>query len=143
MIWAVLELFRLKINATATEILESAPCGGEETKGDEGVINYDDGTRERRRVLAASQSHMWTGSKKRTKRTDALRVLVEMICSFFLSSWTGVVIYHRPRPSIRPKQDLCKAQYWRASYIWFHRSEVMLGYFLAASRQDSKSKPSN
>jgi len=32
------------------------------------------------------------------------RVLVEMICSFFVASWTGVVKYHGPRPSIRPKQ---------------------------------------
>ncbi|KAH0906884.1 hypothetical protein HID58_038711 [Brassica napus] len=32
------------------------------------------------------------------------RVLVEMICSFFVGSWTGVVKYHGPRPSIRPKQ---------------------------------------
>ncbi|KAJ4913949.1 glycerol-3-phosphate acyltransferase 9 [Raphanus sativus] len=32
------------------------------------------------------------------------RVLVEMICSFFVASWTGVVRYHGPRPSIRPKQ---------------------------------------
>ncbi|CAA7024999.1 unnamed protein product [Microthlaspi erraticum] len=32
------------------------------------------------------------------------RLLVEMICSFFVASWTGVVKYHGPRPSIRPKQ---------------------------------------
>lgn len=32
------------------------------------------------------------------------RVLVELICSFFVASWTGVVKYHGPRPSIRPKQ---------------------------------------
>ncbi|KAF3600592.1 hypothetical protein F2Q69_00032833 [Brassica cretica] len=32
------------------------------------------------------------------------RVLVEMICSFFVASWTGVVRYHGPQPSIRPKQ---------------------------------------
>ena len=29
---------------------------------------------------------------------------MEMICSFFVASWTGVVRYHGPRPSIRPKQ---------------------------------------
>jgi glycerol-3-phosphate O-acyltransferase 3/4 len=32
------------------------------------------------------------------------RILVEMICNFFVASWTGVVKYHGPRPSIRPKQ---------------------------------------
>ncbi|KAJ4829740.1 Glycerol-3-phosphate acyltransferase 9 [Turnera subulata] len=32
------------------------------------------------------------------------RILVELICSFFVASWTGVVKYHGPRPSIRPKQ---------------------------------------
>ncbi|KAE8702245.1 L-type lectin-domain containing receptor kinase IX.2 [Hibiscus syriacus] len=43
------------------------------------------------------------------KGNDALRkklerVLVELICSFFVASWTGVVKYHGPRPSMRPKQ---------------------------------------
>ncbi|KAL5721065.1 glycerol-3-phosphate 1-O-acyltransferase [Ranunculus cassubicifolius] len=32
------------------------------------------------------------------------RFLVELICRFFVASWTGVVRYHGPRPSIRPKQ---------------------------------------
>ncbi|KAJ0076760.1 hypothetical protein Patl1_35926 [Pistacia atlantica] len=32
------------------------------------------------------------------------RCLVELICSFFVASWTGVVKYHGPRPSMRPKQ---------------------------------------
>ncbi|KAH7574803.1 hypothetical protein JRO89_XS02G0007000 [Xanthoceras sorbifolium] len=32
------------------------------------------------------------------------RCLVELICSFFVASWTGVVKYHGPRPSNRPKQ---------------------------------------
>ncbi|XP_065879358.1 glycerol-3-phosphate acyltransferase 9-like isoform X3 [Euphorbia lathyris] len=32
------------------------------------------------------------------------RCLVELICSFFVASWIGVVKYHGPRPSIRPKQ---------------------------------------
>lgn len=29
---------------------------------------------------------------------------MELICSFFVASWTGVVKYHGPRPSMRPKQ---------------------------------------
>ncbi|CAN1190723.1 Glycerol-3-phosphate acyltransferase 9 [Linum perenne] len=32
------------------------------------------------------------------------RYLVKMICSFFVASWTGVVRYHGPRPSMRLKQ---------------------------------------
>ncbi|XP_020692180.1 glycerol-3-phosphate acyltransferase 9 isoform X2 [Dendrobium catenatum] len=32
------------------------------------------------------------------------RALVEMICGFFVTSWTGVVKYHGPRPSMRPHQ---------------------------------------
>ncbi|MFQ6630366.1 hypothetical protein Gotur_006488 [Gossypium turneri] len=32
------------------------------------------------------------------------RALVELICSFFVASWTGVINYHGPRPSMRPKQ---------------------------------------
>nr|DAD40087.1 TPA_asm: hypothetical protein HUJ06_014410 [Nelumbo nucifera] len=32
------------------------------------------------------------------------RYLVELICSFFVASWTGVVKCHGPRPSMRPKQ---------------------------------------
>ncbi|KAJ0678773.1 putative glycerol-3-phosphate 1-O-acyltransferase [Helianthus annuus] len=32
------------------------------------------------------------------------RALVELICSFFVASWTGVVNYHGPRPCARPKQ---------------------------------------
>ncbi|MCO5586241.1 hypothetical protein L7F22_040180 [Adiantum nelumboides] len=35
---------------------------------------------------------------------SALRGLVEFICSVFVASWTGVVKYHGPRPSRRPKQ---------------------------------------
>lgn len=35
------------------------------------------------------------------------RGLVELICSFFVASWTGVVKYHGPRPSMRPKQVGC------------------------------------
>ncbi|MCD7463993.1 hypothetical protein HAX54_051891 [Datura stramonium] len=34
------------------------------------------------------------------------RILVELICSFFCCILTGVVKYHGPRPSIRPKQVL-------------------------------------
>ncbi|MED6141159.1 Glycerol-3-phosphate acyltransferase 9, variant 3, partial [Stylosanthes scabra] len=37
-------------------------------------------------------------------RKNIERCLVEMICSFFVASWTGVVKYHGPRPSMRPKQ---------------------------------------
>ncbi|KAG0470919.1 hypothetical protein HPP92_017619 [Vanilla planifolia] len=32
------------------------------------------------------------------------RALVEMICSVFVASWTGVVKYHGPRPSMRSHQ---------------------------------------
>ncbi|XP_042375741.1 glycerol-3-phosphate acyltransferase 9-like [Zingiber officinale] len=32
------------------------------------------------------------------------RKLVEMMCSVFVASWTGVIKYHGPRPSIRPQQ---------------------------------------
>ncbi|CAM8945260.1 unnamed protein product [Rhodiola kirilowii] len=32
------------------------------------------------------------------------RGLVELLCSFFVASWTGVVKYHGPQPSIRPNQ---------------------------------------
>ncbi|XP_073115519.1 glycerol-3-phosphate acyltransferase 9 [Elaeis guineensis] len=32
------------------------------------------------------------------------RKLVEMMCSIFVASWTGVVKYHGPRPSMRPQQ---------------------------------------
>lgn len=32
------------------------------------------------------------------------RGLVEFICSVFVCSWTGVIRYHGPRPSTRPKQ---------------------------------------
>ncbi|XP_077253987.1 glycerol-3-phosphate acyltransferase 9-like [Tasmannia lanceolata] len=32
------------------------------------------------------------------------RKLVELMCSVFVASWTGVVKYHGPRPCMRPKQ---------------------------------------
>jgi hypothetical protein len=32
------------------------------------------------------------------------RKLVEMMCSVFVASWTGVIKYHGPRPSSRPYQ---------------------------------------
>ncbi|KAG6482107.1 hypothetical protein ZIOFF_058736 [Zingiber officinale] len=32
------------------------------------------------------------------------RKLVEMMCSVFVASWTGVIKYHGPRPSRRPQQ---------------------------------------
>uniref|UniRef100_A0A7N0VB07 Phospholipid/glycerol acyltransferase domain-containing protein n=1 Tax=Kalanchoe fedtschenkoi TaxID=63787 RepID=A0A7N0VB07_KALFE len=37
-------------------------------------------------------------------RMKLQRSLVELICCFFVASWTGVVKYHGPRPSMRPKQ---------------------------------------
>ncbi|URE06430.1 acyltransferase, partial [Musa troglodytarum] len=37
-------------------------------------------------------------------RQKVERKLVEMICSVFVASWTGVIKYHGPRPSIRPQQ---------------------------------------
>lgn len=42
------------------------------------------------------------GHDKLRKKLE--RGLVELICSFFVASWTGVVKYHGPRPSMRPKQ---------------------------------------
>ncbi|KAK4757162.1 hypothetical protein SAY87_007289 [Trapa incisa] len=39
-----------------------------------------------------------------TLRRKLERLLVELICCFFVASWSGVVNYHGPRPSIRPKQ---------------------------------------
>ncbi|KAI7752129.1 hypothetical protein M8C21_031653 [Ambrosia artemisiifolia] len=42
------------------------------------------------------------GHDKLRKRLE--RALVELICSFFVASWTGVVKYHGPRPCARPKQ---------------------------------------
>ncbi|KAH9622932.1 hypothetical protein KSS87_016615 [Heliosperma pusillum] len=32
------------------------------------------------------------------------RSLVELLCSFFVASWTGVIKYHGPRPSMRSNQ---------------------------------------
>ncbi|XWS62575.1 hypothetical protein CRYUN_Cryun06bG0022800 [Craigia yunnanensis] len=42
------------------------------------------------------------GHNKLRKKME--RVLVELICCFFVASWTGVVKYHGPQPSMRPKQ---------------------------------------
>ncbi|KAJ6310933.1 hypothetical protein OIU76_015619 [Salix suchowensis] len=42
------------------------------------------------------------GHDKLRKKIE--RSLVEVICMFFVASWTGVVKYHGPRPSRRPKQ---------------------------------------
>ncbi|CAN1307837.1 Glycerol-3-phosphate acyltransferase 9 [Linum perenne] len=42
------------------------------------------------------------GHDKLRKKIE--RYLVKMICSFFVASWTGVVRYHGPHPSMRPKQ---------------------------------------
>eukprot|EP00252_Welwitschia_mirabilis_P002517 TRINITY_DN12484_c0_g1_i1.p1 TRINITY_DN12484_c0_g1~~TRINITY_DN12484_c0_g1_i1.p1 ORF type:complete len:337 (-),score=45.83 TRINITY_DN12484_c0_g1_i1:463-1473(-) len=37
-------------------------------------------------------------------RRQLERVLVEFMCSVFVASWTGVIKYHGPRPSVRPRQ---------------------------------------
>lgn len=43
---------------------------------------------------------------------------MELICSFFVASWTGVVKYHGPRPSMRPKQVfLTKYFFWISSNV--------------------------
>ncbi|EFJ07412.1 hypothetical protein SELMODRAFT_133604 [Selaginella moellendorffii] len=39
------------------------------------------------------------------------RGLVEFICSVFVASWTGVVKYHGPRPSRRPRQQVFVANH--------------------------------
>ncbi|KAK6137728.1 hypothetical protein DH2020_028528 [Rehmannia glutinosa] len=46
----------------------------------------------------------FSGCKPQSFVPLVARGLVELICSFFVGSWTGVVKYHGPRPSIRPKQ---------------------------------------
>ncbi|OMO77600.1 Phospholipid/glycerol acyltransferase [Corchorus capsularis] len=69
------------------------------------------------------------GHDKLRKKME--RVLVELICSFFVASWTGVVKYHGPRPSIRPKQKhpgwvglLQSTILESVGCIWFNRSEA-------------------
>ncbi|KEH37377.1 phospholipid/glycerol acyltransferase family protein [Medicago truncatula] len=73
-------------------------------------------------------------------RRSIERSLVEMICSFFVASWTGVVRYHGPRPSRRPKQMTAFAVIMQkhpgwvgllqstilesVGCIWFNRSEA-------------------
>lgn len=47
------------------------------------------------------------------------RCLVELICSFFVASWTGVVKYHGPRPSMRPKQVLFNYKFPFLDVIWY------------------------
>ena len=37
-------------------------------------------------------------------RKNLERSLVELVCSFFVASWTGVIKYQGPQPSMRPKQ---------------------------------------
>ncbi|KAH0978114.1 hypothetical protein GBA52_027833 [Prunus armeniaca] len=48
---------------------------------------------------------------KELSSSFSLRCLVELICSFFVASWTGVVKYHGPRPSMRPKQQVFVANH--------------------------------
>ncbi|KAG0584516.1 hypothetical protein M758_3G215200 [Ceratodon purpureus] len=47
--------------------------------------------------------HMALKNHDHTRR-QIERGLVEFICSVFVASWTGVIRYHGPRPSRRPKQ---------------------------------------
>ncbi|XP_057526119.1 glycerol-3-phosphate acyltransferase 9-like isoform X1 [Amaranthus tricolor] len=42
------------------------------------------------------------GHDKLRKKIE--RSLVELICCFFVASWTGVIKYHGPQPVMRPKQ---------------------------------------
>ncbi|KAG8042969.1 hypothetical protein GUJ93_ZPchr2171g28984, partial [Zizania palustris] len=42
--------------------------------------------------------------KGKKLRSKIERWLVEMMCSVFVASWTGVIKYHGPRPSTRPRQ---------------------------------------
>jgi hypothetical protein len=42
--------------------------------------------------------------KGQKMRSKIERKLVEMMCSVFVASWTGVIKYHGPRPSTRPHQ---------------------------------------
>ncbi|KAI0511488.1 hypothetical protein KFK09_012118 [Dendrobium nobile] len=46
--------------------------------------------------------YFWTENKKWKRKIE--RTLVEMMCGVFVASWTGVVKYHGPRPSMRPQQ---------------------------------------
>ncbi|KAG0480857.1 hypothetical protein HPP92_011715 [Vanilla planifolia] len=45
---------------------------------------------------------LWKGPKNWKRAIE--RKLVEMMCGVFVASWTGVVKYHGPRPSMRPQQ---------------------------------------
>ncbi|CAA6658300.1 unnamed protein product [Spirodela intermedia] len=45
---------------------------------------------------------LMSGDNKFKRKIE--RKLVEMMCSVFVASWTGVVKYHGPRPSMRPQQ---------------------------------------
>ncbi|XP_031486729.1 glycerol-3-phosphate acyltransferase 9 [Nymphaea colorata] len=46
--------------------------------------------------------YLLKGQNKTRRQLE--RYLVEFMCSVFVASWTGVVKYHGPRPSIRPRQ---------------------------------------
>ncbi|TVU38614.1 hypothetical protein EJB05_11998 [Eragrostis curvula] len=49
------------------------------------------------------------------------RKLVEMMCSVFVASWTGVIKYHGPRPSTRPRQSTILES---VGCIWFNRNDL-------------------
>ncbi|CAL9207114.1 unnamed protein product [Musa hybrid cultivar] len=52
---------------------------------------------------AFSLVHFLLGEHNKWKR-EIERKLVKMICSVFVASWTAVIKYHGPRPSMRPQQ---------------------------------------
>ncbi|KAJ8511110.1 hypothetical protein OPV22_001544 [Ensete ventricosum] len=52
---------------------------------------------------AFSLVHFLLGEHNKWKR-EIERKLVVMICSVFVASWTAVIKYHGPRPSMRPQQ---------------------------------------
>ncbi|URD84741.1 acyltransferase [Musa troglodytarum] len=52
---------------------------------------------------AFSLVHFLLGELNKWKR-EIERKLVVMICSVFVASWTAVIKYHGPRPSMRPQQ---------------------------------------
>ncbi|XP_021903758.1 glycerol-3-phosphate acyltransferase 3 isoform X1 [Carica papaya] len=62
------------------------------------------------------------------------RCLVEMMCSFFVASWTGVVKYHGPRPSIRPKQvmlfKMCPADTLTSPQVFVANHTSMIDFIV-------------